>query len=483
MATMRSPIDLSGNGPIITVNDGERIIRPDKVCGTDKIDRVSENRIVRPDCCGVQTVSSEFIPAIDRVLTTDQKAVEYLRCKNNPLYWIYNYAYLPETGTGGSFKVTPTNLHPKMKTVVRSLFRYHKCVLMASRQLGKSSIAALMLAWCAVFFAGIKIIILNMKKNAALNNLATIKHIIKTLPGWMTGGNAFKSKSEIVTYLTLFNDSKIDVFYPSTTHTASTLARSLTSPILYIDEGSFISHMTEIFGSSQQTLSRARDQAIANNIPYFIFVTSTPNGTTGTGSWFYSRWQNSVDSKLIFDDNAKFKKDVDIDTIVKDPSKNSFIKVKYSWEEDPTKDQQWYDEQCQEIDDARTVNQELDLVFVGTQYCIFDDETLSSFEAVKKPDHIIMASGTKLLTFLDHTLNPHDYYLIGVDTAESLQGAYCAINVFSFHEFKQIAEVQHRYGSYNLFGEDINYVFKWLRHTVGHDNIILAVENNTIGRY
>lgn len=41
----------------------------------------------------------------------------------------------------------------------------------------------------------------------------------------------------------------------------STLARSLTSPILYIDEGAFIKDMVEIYGSAQQTLSKARIQA------------------------------------------------------------------------------------------------------------------------------------------------------------------------------------------------------------------------------
>jgi len=69
VATMRSPIDLSGNGPIITVNEGERIIKPDKPsieCGTDKVSREG-SRIVRPDCCGVETVEDKFIPAIDRV--------------------------------------------------------------------------------------------------------------------------------------------------------------------------------------------------------------------------------------------------------------------------------------------------------------------------------------------------------------------------------------------------------------------------------
>ena len=200
--------------------------------------------------------------------------------------------------------------------------------------------------------------------------------------------------------------------------------------------------------------------------------------------WFCQRWQGAVDGELIFDDQAKFNKDPILDQIVADPSKNTFIKIKYKWDEDPTKNQKWYDEQCQELDDDRMVNQELDLIFVGTQHCIFNDSTLSSFEAVKKPDFVTMASGAKLLTFFDGTpLNPYDYYLIGCDTAESLQGAYCAINIFSFHEFRQIAEIQFRYGSYNLFGTDIDFVFRWLRNLVKHDNIILCVENNTIGRY
>lgn len=208
--------------------------------------------------------------------THKEKALEWFRCKQNPFYFIYNYVYIPEHGTGGSFKLTADNLHPKMKRTVRSIYKYHKAVLMASRQLGKSSIAACMIAWATVFFPGIQAIILNMRKNAGLNNLKTIKHIVQNLPGWMVTRNPFRSKSEIVTYLTLFNKSRIDVFYPSTTHSADTLARSLTSPILYIDEAAFIRDMRTIFGSAQQTLSKARQQAEKNGYPHFIFITSTP---------------------------------------------------------------------------------------------------------------------------------------------------------------------------------------------------------------
>ncbi len=422
-----------------------------------------------------------FIPNIyqEKTLSNEKKAIEWLRCKQNPLYFIYNYCYLPETGTGGYFKVTPEILHPKIKTVIKAIFNFHKAILMASRQLGKSSVAALLIAWAITFYPGIRAIILNMKKGAALNNLATIKFIILKLPVWMVTNKPLKSKSDIVTYLTLYNDSKVEVFYPSTTHTANTLARSLTSPILYIDEAAFIRDMSDIFASAQQTLSKAREQAEANGYPFLQLVTSTPNGTTSIGKWFYDRWQGAIDEKLIYDNDGKLVENYK--EILNDPTKNTYVKIKYHWSEDPTKNEKWYQEQCQEISDQRAINQELDLIFVGTQYCIFDDNTLSSFKR-KKPIDSIYTPHNATLNIFTNNFNQYDYYLIGADTAESLQGAYCAIQIFNFHKFNQIAELQYRYGSYNAFGKDIDFVFRWLLKQVGIDNIILCVENNTIGR-
>ena len=78
-------------------------------------------------------------------------------------------------------------------------------------------------------------------------------------------------------------------------------------------------------------------------------------------------------------------------------------------------------------------------------------------------------------------LNPNDFYLIGVDTARSLGGAYNSIEVFSFANFEQVAEFNFRLGSFNKYGEIISFIFKWLSSKIGNRNIILAIENNTIG--
>jgi len=67
-------------------------------------------------------------------------------------------------------------------------------------------------------------------------------------------------------------------------------------------------------------------------------VTSTPNGTSGLGEWFFNRWENSVDSDFIFE-NDVWRKNVNVDEIVTNPSKNSFIGIKFHWSEDLTKDE------------------------------------------------------------------------------------------------------------------------------------------------
>lgn len=411
-------------------------------------------------------------------------AKEWLKCKQNPFYFIYNYVYLSELG--GKVKLTPQNLHYKMKRVIRALYHYHKCELMASRQLGKSAIAACIIAWALVFYPENIAIILNMKQNAGLKNLSTIKFIINQLPEWMVTPKPFTQKSDIKTYFELFNGSRCDVFYPSTIHSASTLARSLTSPILYVDEAAYIKDMQEIYGSAQQTLSKAREQAIKNNYPYFQLITSTPNGTFGIGQWFYRRWMNGVESDSLFasngDNDEKWDNSKNISSIVNDSSKNSFIRVKYHWSEDPSKDEQWYIQQCQELDDERQINQELDLKFVGTSNSLFSDTILSKFKGKQPVKHEMTPNGANFYIFEDENeLNSNDYYLVGVDTAESLEGAYCSIEIFSFKDFHQIAEVNHKYGSYTNFSNDIHYVFQWLFSVVGH-NIILCNENNSIGR-
>ena len=143
----------------------------------------------------------------------------------------------------------------------------------------------------------------------------------------------------------------------------------------------------------------------------------------------------------------------------------------------------WYEQQKKELNfNTRQINQELDLLFVGGTDCIFDDETLQRFIYVNRSAAIDLKNQTKLdLYYSEKDFNPKDYYLIGVDTASSIKGAFNAIEIFSYKDFIQVAEMNIRLGSLTKYGEVVDDIFKWLHKIVGQ-RILLCIENNSIGK-
>jgi len=557
-------------------------------------------------------------------------AIEYLKCRKNIFYFIYNYVKISQVG--GTLKMSPDIMHPRMIETVKSTLLYHRCMLMATRQLGKalaldtpipqpdskwtcmgdlkvgdiilgsdgspttvtavtdvmqnhdcykvhfdyarpviadadhqwkvnhpslegssgvvttaelkelaesnhrhpyidiqnlkhnsdirkplrclkhdrhtilsiekvdsvhvkcitvdspdhlflcgdyvpthnSTIAAMMLEWVANFFPGTQIIILNMTKSAAQENLNKIKGIHYHLPEFLKTG--LKDNGSYKTFLEYDNGSVIKTFFYSTTTSPDTMARSLTAPVLYGDEIAFIPKFSEMWGSAQPVLSKAREQAELNGYPYFTLITSTPNGTAGTGKFFHEMWGNALPSEQIFQPNSTFEPNSD--DIIKNPSHNSFIRVRYHWSE--TRPQEWYQQQCRELNfDKRKINQELDLLFVGGTGCIFDDEFLSALAPTAPSSCITLPTFGKLNIYTDE-LDPGDFYIIGVDSAKSITGDYCAIEITKYSTLEQVAEYYERVGSITKFAENIMVIVDWVVSIVGK-RYVLAVENNNVG--
>ena len=266
-------------------------------------------------------------------LTKEQQAMEFFKCRRNPFYFIYNYIKIPEIG--GELKYKPELMHSKLKQTVRSAIIQHRVILMASRQLGKSTIIACIIEWACNFFPRNSANILNANKEYSLANLQMIKYIHEQLPNFLR--TPLKYKGERKTFIEYKNDSIIRAFYPGTSTDPATIARSLTSPILYIDEAAHIRHIAAAFGAAQPTLSRARQQAEKNKYPYFIAITSTPNSSFSVGKWFYDMYQFAIDAENIFDEKDLFVSEAN--EVVNNPERNGFIQIKYHWSEDPTKDE------------------------------------------------------------------------------------------------------------------------------------------------
>ena len=187
--------------------------------------------IIIPDLSSSNKNVLNDIQEKNQVDIKDEHIVEWIKCQKNPLYYIQKYVYFQEIG--GRRKYDEYTFHNKFRRVIRCIYQYHMVILLASRQLGKSTIAADIISWVTNFFPNNRAIILNFRKTPAQDNLKKIKFILDNLPSWMRVPTG--SRAEIKEYIELQNGSRIDAFYPSTTSAPDTIARSLTTPVLYID--------------------------------------------------------------------------------------------------------------------------------------------------------------------------------------------------------------------------------------------------------
>ena len=191
-------------------------------------------------------------------------------------------------------------------------------------------------------------------------------------------------------------------------------------------------------------------------------------------------WQNAIGADGIFDDNDQFIEDAD--DFVNHPERNGFVRVRFHWSEDPQKDEEWYNQQKKDLNfDTRLINQELDLVFVGSTSCIFDDDYLSKLTPQKPIDRIKLKHGATMNLFVNrNNLDKTDFLLIGCDTAKSLAGDYSAIEIFSYGTFTQIGEYFDRLGSLTKYSDIIMQLVDILEPLM-NNRLILCIENNSIG--
>lgn len=247
--------------------------------------------------------------------------------------------------------------------------------------------------------------------------------------------------------------------------------------------------------SAQPTLSTAGEQAAKYGYPSWSLMTSTPNGTEGIGKFFFEMWSNAIDSDEMFElDNTSTLPDEtnnnliyerfkpDSDKIIRKIGSNGFVKIEFHWSEDPRKDDEWFEEQRKQLNyNKRKISQEYDIKFVGGTNNPFDDDVLEKLqEAVTPPiGYLDLPHATRLKLFKE--IDPNDYYLIGVDTASSIDNCYSAVEVYSFKNFEQVGELAIRLGSLKQYAEIVKEVASYFVEKA-NERVLLCIENNSIGK-
>lgn len=413
-------------------------------------------------------------------MTGNEQAIEWMKCKMSPLYWVEKFAYTPVTGgfihMGSSEQWQSTN---KFRLLFKLFELQDNVAFISSRQIGKTTLALLYALYCMIFFPGIKIAFLTLDSNRGKDAVARLKEMMSKLPNWMKV--PVPSKAERTTFYHLGNKSMFDTMFVSGSIDPDTLGRGLSGSIIILDEAAFIKHMDIVYAAMQPSISTAKVFAKKFGYPTCMIAVSTPNGAGS--NWFYNILQRSVKFDDIYDYENKKLYD-GYETTMDDPEKNAFISMKILWN-NTHRDQAWYNKQCKELNfNQRKINQELDLVFLGSSTSIFSDDIISKLIPKAPLREMQLPFGNKMQLFSD--LIPGEIYLLGVDTAMSagVNSDYSALSLTHASSGQEVGVWKGKFSIVKRLAALVKAAIKGLNllYNIDEEYLKVIIERNSIGK-
>ena len=196
---------------------------------------------------------------------------EYIKCATDPVYFLRKFCYIQHPQRGRLL----FNLFPFQEKVLKHWGSKKHSIVLKSRQLGISTLAAGYALWLMIFHKDKNVICIATKQETAKNMVTKVKFMFDELPSWLKIGcvdvNGEPLENNKLS-LKLYNGSQIKASSAS-----SDAGRSEAVSLLIVDEAAFISNIEEIWGSAWNTLSTG-GQALILSTPY------------GTGNWFHNTW-------------------------------------------------------------------------------------------------------------------------------------------------------------------------------------------------
>ena len=353
---------------------------------------------------------------------TEEQIIEFLKCKEDPVYFARNYIKIVSLDHG----LVPFSMYPFQEKLIQNFHdnRFNICKM--PRQTGKSTTCVSYLLHYAVFNDNVNIAILANKASTARDLLGRLQLAYENLPKWMQQGIISWNKGS----LELENGSKI-----SSNSTSSSAVRGGSYNVIFLDEFAFIpNHIADdFFASVYPTISSGQSTK--------VIIVSTPRGM----NHFYRMWHDA------------------------ERGKNEYVPTDVHWSEVPGRDENW---KIQTI--ANTSEQqfkvEFECEFLGSVNTLINPSKLRN---LAYDDPIKRNAG---LDVYEHPKEENNY-LITVDVARGLGNDYSAFIVFDITNFpyKVVAKYRNNEIKPMLFPSIIHEVSK------GYNEAWLLIEVNDIG--
>lgn len=311
---------------------------------------------------------------------TEEQVSEYLKCSEDPVYFINNYCKIVTLDHG----LQPFKLYDCQINKIKVIHENRKVILMEGRQQGKTTTSAAYILWFTLFQGNKTVAILANKAAAAREVLSRYQLMYEHLPKWMQQG------------VTTWNKGDIELENGSIVFTAATSAsgiRGKSVNLLYVDECAIIPNSVAdaFFASVYPTISAGQTTK--------ILLSSTPLGY----NHFWKFWNDAENDR------------------------NGFTHLFIPYSEIPGRDEKWADEQHRLLGDLK-FNQEVLCKFLGSSLTLVNAKTIGEMS----PSPPIYSN--EGLDIFEKPVKQNDKrkgntYCVVADTAKGVGGDYSAFVV------------------------------------------------------
>ena len=320
---------------------------------------------------------------------TQEQIEEYIKCKDDPVYFAKNYVQIVTLDHG----LQPFKMYDFQEKLVKNFHENRFNICKMPRQTGKSTTVVSFLLHYAVFNDSVNIGILANKASTARELLSRLQIAYENLPKWMQQGILSWNKGS----LELENGSKI-----LAASTSASAVRGMSFNILFLDEFAFVpNHIADaFFASVYPTITSGKSTK--------VIIVSTPHGM----NHFYRMWHDAENGS------------------------NDYIPTDVHWSEVPGRDEKWKKQTIKNTSEQQ-FKIEFECEFLGSVDTLIAPSKLKTLIY----DNPIQKSAG--LDVYEAPKKKHDY-VMSVDVARGVGNDYSAFIVTDITEFPHRVVAKYR---------------------------------------
>jgi hypothetical protein len=375
-------------------------------------------------------MGNENLPRKGATFTwTEEMLAEVRSCADSILRFAQEHFYITVLDQGKE----KIKLFEFQQKILQMLKDNRFSVILASRQMGKSTVVAIYALWTACFQDNKKIVIIANKEDTAIEQFERVKMAYEQLPNFLKPGVKSWRKDGIV----FTNDSTITI-----SATSSSAARGGSVNVLIVDEFAFIDKkiLNELWRSAIPTISTSKKSK--------IIVISTPNGTQNK---FYDLYNGALKGE------------------------NGWAHTRVDWWERPERDEVWRQEQIKLLGSVEAFNIEFGNSFIEEAESVLDFDVIEGMRAKLQKPVIVLDDGDYKIWKRPEA---GKLYTIGVDIGEGVGRNYSVIQVMDITDLTNIEQVavyaNNKLDPYHFTTKLVEIAKQW-------GNPPLAVERNNCG--